>query len=255
MVVPPGRAFLLSPATNSYQLTGPTAVFKIPVGVTDVQQTDRTVNISVSSPTGAVAGTHYNIPSSIVIPAGKAVDTLVLAGVYDEYISGRKDVLEISVSGGVQSATFNNKITVNISGPCFEGDIVLDEMEGDYNQSFDGSYGPYTTSVISATQIDATSALIVVSNIYDWGWNNLEFTLDWSDPANPKVSFEPQSTGFDAGNLNGSVAGHDVWIYPPLSGPMGSYSFCNKTITINYDLCMPTFGACFQGTSTTVMAK
>jgi hypothetical protein len=257
MVVPPARAFLLGPATANYQITGPGVVFKIPVGATDVQKVDRTVNINISSPTGAVAGTHYTAPSSVVIPAGKAVDTLVISAAYDQYISGRKDVLEVSIAGGVQAASFNTKVTVNVTGPCFEGDIVLDEMLGDYAQTYDGGYGPYTTSVVSATPIDATSARVVISNIFDWGWDDLEFVLDWSDPSNPKISFDPQPTGFDAGNLNSIVAGHEAWIAPPSNGDMGTYSYCDGTITINYRVCMPTYGGgvCFTNGYTTMMAR
>src|SRR5688572_30496930 len=62
-------------------LNSPTSSFKIPVGITNVSAEDRTIQFTYSSPTGATAGTHYTAPTSIVIPAGKALDSLVVHGI------------------------------------------------------------------------------------------------------------------------------------------------------------------------------
>ncbi len=61
----------------------PNSVFKIPVGITTVSDKPRTVTFSVSSPTGALEGQQYNLgTTSIVIPAGAAIDSISLKGIY-----------------------------------------------------------------------------------------------------------------------------------------------------------------------------
>lgn len=262
-VIPPERAFFVGAVVGNYEITSPTTTFKIPLGITTATNADRTINISVSSSTGAVAGTHYNIPTSFVIPAGKAIDTLVVAAVYNQYLAGRKDVLVLTLSGGdgVPPAIFNKSFTLNVKGPCFEGDVVLSDMTGDFEDSYDVTldYGPYTMSVSNMVPTGPTSATFTVSNLYDWGWDDLNFSVDFSNAANPVISFAPQPTGFDAGNLNATVAGHELWISPPTGGAsMGTWSWCNKTITINYRRCIPTFGAgttCFTGVITSQLGK
>jgi hypothetical protein len=249
MVVPPERAFFVGAASGNYELTTPTTVFKIPVGITSISNADRTINIAVSSSTGAVAGTHYNVPASVVIPAGEAVDTLVVTAVYNQYLAGREDVLTFTVSGdGVPAALFNKTFTLNVKGPCFEGDIEITDLEGDYENTMDVTfnYGPYTTTVKNATSTGPTSATLTISNIYDFGWNDINVDIDWSDPANPKVSFVEQLTGYDAGNENPAYAGEEISIAPPPGGAsMGSYSWCNGTITLYYRLGIPSLGGYF----------
>src|SRR5690606_14846961 len=51
-----------------------TTEYKIPVGITTVSDQPRTVELTITSPTGAVNGTHYTAPTSITIPAGAADD-------------------------------------------------------------------------------------------------------------------------------------------------------------------------------------
>jgi hypothetical protein len=257
MVVPPQKAFFIPSAAGTYTITGPTITYKIPVGLTQPLDGSKayTLNISSSSTTGATVGTHYNFTNSLSFTGNNVTDTIIVTGVYDQYLAGRKDVVQFSFTDPESaSPSLNNTFTLNIGGPCFEGDIVLTELLGDYKNTFDGSYGPYTTTVKSAVSTGPTTAEVVIANVYDYGWDDLTFTLDWSDPANTILTYDAQDTGFDAGNLNGSVAGHNVWATPP-AGSSGTYSYCNKTITINYRLCMPTFGACFTTPVTTSMAR
>lgn len=262
IIIPERKAFFIPSGTGNYTIAGPTTVYKIPVGLTQPPESGKniTVNISVSSTTGAVVGTHYTYTSTLSFSSTKIIDTIVVTGVYNQYLAGRRDVVRFTFTNADDaSPSLNSSFTLNIAGPCFEGDIVLSELLGDYNNSFDGSYGPYTTTVRSAVSTGPTTANIVIGNVYDWGWNDLTFTLDWTDPSNTRLTFVTQNTGFDAGELNPTVAGHDVWITPPAGGgSMGTYSYCNKTFTINYRLCMPTYGAtgaCFTTAATTTMAK
>ncbi len=258
-VIPPIRSVFLTPSSSAtFSILFPGAIYKIPLGITTVANEDRTINIFVTSSTGAVAGTHYTLSStSVVIPAGKVVDTVILTGAYNQYIAGRKDSLTFSIMSSSDPASFNSTFRLLLTGPCFEGDIATDlsSMTGTYANTYDGSYGPYSTVVKSATLTSPTTADIVVGNVFDWGWDDLTFTLNWSNPSALQVTYVTQNTGFDAGNLNPIVAGHMGWISPPTSGSMGTFSYCNKTITITYRVCMPTYGACFTNPYTTSMAR
>src|SRR5215510_7847834 len=50
----------------------PAPKYTINLGTTNVSSTDRTVTYKITSPTGAVAGTHYTVtPATITIPAGQ----------------------------------------------------------------------------------------------------------------------------------------------------------------------------------------
>jgi flagellar capping protein FliD len=104
MVVPPSVAeFLTKVNTDTYYIqNSPASVYKIPIGVTTVATQDRVINYTITSPTGATAGTHYSIASSgsITIPAGKAVDTIVVRGLFAGYNAPRKDTLVFRITGG-----------------------------------------------------------------------------------------------------------------------------------------------------------
>ena len=95
MVVPPQKAaFVQNPASGSYQITTPTTTFAIPIGLTAVSSNPTTVKITVSSTTGAQLGTHFTVNNSTVtIPAGKVLDSIVVQGIYNQYTAGRKDTL------------------------------------------------------------------------------------------------------------------------------------------------------------------
>ena len=241
---PPVQAlFVVATPSGNYSITAPGETFKIPVGLTAVAGQDRTINISVSSSTGAQQGTHYSLSSSsITIPAGKVVDTLTIFGVYDQYLAGRKDSLTITLSGtDFETANFNNTFKLKVTGPCFEGDVAsdLNAMLGDYtnsNEDFGGPYGPYTTTISSITSTGPTSAKIVVENIFDFGWNPIEFTMDWSDVNDIRVTLVEQSGIADGGTINGAYAGEDVSVRPHSNGQAGTFSYCNQTVTIYMQL-------------------
>lgn len=241
LTVPPELATFAGQKTGTLQILANNQSYKIPVGVTTVSASPRTIHVSVSSPTGAVAGTHYTLASTTVtIPAGKAVDSLEVKGLLAPYTTGRKDSLIFKITEpGVAASEFNNTFTLILRGPCFEPNIVLSEMLGDYTNSNEngpgGPYGPYTTSIISATQVSPTTATIKVANIYDAGWNPITFTLDWTNPAARKVTLDPQTGIADAGTLSSAYAGMQVSV-GPYPGQTGTFSYCNQTLTIKMQL-------------------
>jgi hypothetical protein len=114
-------------------------------------------------------GTHYTLgtPGSVVIPAGQSTANIAVHGIYSAYTSGRKDTLIFTLQDPeLTPAEFENTVKLVLRGACFEGDVNLDELLGDYNKTNEtfgtSPYGPYTTSVSSVNQLTPTSGTIVV---------------------------------------------------------------------------------------------
>src|SRR5882757_8943973 len=108
--IPPAQAhFLNATGGNYYVKNDPNSVFKIPVGTTVGSTSARTISISMTSPTNAVAGTQYTLPSTTVtIPAGKVVDSLSVKGIFAGYPSTRVDTMVFTISGGdVPASDYN----------------------------------------------------------------------------------------------------------------------------------------------------
>src|SRR5688572_6440251 len=66
----------------------PTSTFVVSVGTTDVSGEDRTVTYKLTSPTGAVAGTHYTIQNpgtTLTIPAGQTSAEITVHGIFAPY--------------------------------------------------------------------------------------------------------------------------------------------------------------------------
>lgn len=246
IVTPPALAHFTSASSGTYFITGPNVTFKIPVGVTTVSDKDRTINFTVTSPTGAQQGTHYTLAStSVVIPAGKAVDSIEVKGVFNQYTSGRKDTLVFTIQGtDPAAAEYNSTYKLLMRGPCFEGDVDLNTLLGEYkntNEVFGSSpYGPYTTAITAVTQDNTTkTGTITVANIWDSGWNPITFQLNWSDPANRtvRVSPSPQTSGIgDAGTLSATYAGGQVAVRNHSAGHVGTFSVCGQTLRLELQL-------------------
>jgi hypothetical protein len=182
-----------------------------------------------------------------VIPAGKVIDSLVVSGNFALYTTGRKDTLIFTIQdadkGGINSFGENNRYTLLMRGPCFEGEIAssLQDLLGDYNTTRDTltgafTYGPYKTTIKSATITSATTANIVVANLYDEGWNDLTFTLDWTDINDRKLTLVTQNAGGNAGNTFGAAYNGMPYGIRPVAasagGQVGTFSYCGQTLTI-----------------------
>lgn len=209
--------------TNSASST-----FKIPVGFTTKSDVARTINFTYISSTGAAQGVQYNAPASVNIPAGGAGDTLAINGIFAGYPTGRKDTLRIRISG-TDTAFYNTYILV-MQKYC---PVVLADLEGDYNNTreYNSSgtlvYGPYTTVVKNSQSVSATSAKVMIENIYDFGWNDIEATIDWADPGNFKVTIAKQNTG----TLDGGYP-----LYVRSASGTNTFSSCDQTFTLTVDL-------------------
>ena len=242
VVTPPQEAHFLFQSTGTYQVLSPTTTYKLPVGLTVTAKSDVVVNFDISSPTGAVAGTHYNLlKNNVTIPAGKAIDTLFIQGVFSQYTAGRKDTLVIKIRATDKTSGLSNNSTFTLfmRGPCSETEMVLTEMIGAYPNTRElfgtSAYGPYRTTISAVRQITATTGEITVTNIYDAGWNPIKFILDWTDPNNRTVTLVQQSGFGNAGTLSSAYAGRDVSVRP-ISGQAGTFSYCNKTLVLRMQL-------------------
>lgn len=259
-IIPPAVAKFLTTAAQRFDVTSTNTSLKIPVSVTDVTTADRTVSITVTSASGAQAGTHYTIPNSVTIPAGKTIDSLPVSAIYNAYQTGRRDTLTITIiDGDVKAAAYNNKYTLYLYGPCYEGNVTLSNFLGDFDNTIEkfgtgNPYGPYTTTVSAVNPTSATTGTVSIENIWDTGWGPITFELNWTDPANRTLTVVPQSSGIgDAGDLGAAYAGMEVQVRP-FAGQTGTFSACDGTITIKMQLGVAGLGW-FSGLYTVTMAR
>lgn len=215
--------------------TSPDNVFKIPVGITNVSDKDRTIQFTYSSPT-AVAGTQYTAPASIVIPAGKALDSLPITGNFANIPSGATYLLKIKISGGDVPAFGEGRdsVLLTLRRYC---PIVLSNLAGLYNNTNEYtssnafSYGPYTTALTNLTATSATTATGKLVNLYDDGWNDLNVTLDWTIKGAEQLTIPLQSTGKSYGggvvtNVRSSTS----------SSAVNTFSSCDRSLSFGVDL-------------------
>jgi hypothetical protein len=239
---PPFAKFNSSTTSGTYYIKSTEEPFKIPVGVTTVSNADRVINFSYASPTGAASGTQYNAPASLTIPAGEALDSLSIQGLFAGYpVSSRIDTLKITVDGGDVSAnSYNATYNLVMRKYC---DVILNDIEGDfttdeYNSNGSYSYGPYVSSA-TLTQVPNTStASIVFENFWDSGITATG-TIDWTSPANFKVNIPYQYTGIDYD------VGQPLYLRSSPS-QTNTFSSCDKTYTLTVDFIVenyPTAGS------------
>jgi hypothetical protein len=261
---PAEQAHFTNLISGSFQITAVGQTYKIPVGLTTVSDKDRTVNITVTSPTGAVQGTHYTLnKTSFVIPAGKVLDSIVVGGVFAQYTAGRKDSLIFNIAstdkGGLAPSDYNQQFILLLRGPCFEGEVStsVGDLAGDYNNTIEtfgtgAPYGPYKTTVKSVTVTSSTTANIVVSNLFDDSpkWNDMTFKLDWTDINNRTVTFATQNAGGNASGLFGAAYNNMPYGLRPIAGTPGTFSYCNQRIQIIANIGV--FGVGYSGSVYTV---
>lgn len=231
LVTPPAQVHFVGDKNQTYTLEDETSgTFKVTVGTTDVAATDRTVTYNVTSSTGAVEGTEYTLSPAgkVTIPAGKTTADIVIDGDFTHYISGRKDTLVFTLSEpSIKAAGFMNEAVVVMRGPCFDGDVTLSEMGGDYANSTDPDEPLYTVKVTGLEETSPTTGKGMISNLWN-GAAPVEITFDWTDPTDIKVAIEWQPMGFDY------AAGQPMAIRTT-PGKKSTFSICDQTITLRVD--------------------
>lgn len=248
--IPPSLAKFIGDEDQIYSVVSdPADPYTVQVGLTTVAKVDREVTVQVSSTSGAVAGTQYNIQGlnangGITIPAGEVIGSFSITGVYNQYTSGRKDTLIVALTTpGVEVASFNDTIRLVLRGPCFDGDITdadLAAFVGVYNNTFDAGFqdwGPYQTRVVSVTRLTATTARAIINNIWDYGLGDVPFIMDWTDPANPVINVETPTVTSGSGDIFG-YDGTQLAIRaaPAASTAANNFSVCTGRINLRYNL-------------------
>ncbi|GAA4744878.1 hypothetical protein [Flavisolibacter ginsenosidimutans] len=230
-VVPPEQAHFVNSSGNYYITNSSTSSFKIPIGLTAVNNVDRKVTVSVTSPTGAVAGTQYNLPSTtITIPAGKTVDSLTVNGLFAGYAGTRRDTLVFTItSSDVTTAAFNNVYKLVLQKYC---PVDITSFAGAYNNMNDNDGSPVykaTVAAISAAnQTSATTGYIMVSGLWGVpGSGPIRVNLDWTDPGNFK-------TDIPTGQPLYVDARYGQAFVRPVGS--GTFSSCNNTFTLKYQV-------------------
>ena len=232
----------------TYYIGSNGASFKIPVSMTDVSNVDRTLQFTYSSRT-AIAGTQYNAPSSVVIKAGSSIDTLAVQGLFAGYPSAnRVDTLKIKFTTSVKAIVLKDSVEVIMRKYC---EPVLSSLQGlyartnEYSSAGAFSYGPYNTALKNASSSGTNMATALLENLYDDGWSDINCTLDWTNPANFKVTIPLQPTGSPNRSVRTSVA----------SGAVSTFSACDNTITLDIDILNTSTGAVLSSKYRIVMAR
>ena len=252
VTTPPSFSSFANQTGGSYYIQNTSSsAFYVPVGISTVTNYDRKVVISVTNKTGATSAQFSIASTTVTVPAGRALDSLVVKGVFSGYTSGRIDTLVFTITGGdVPVSDYNSTYTLVLQQYC---PVVLNNLLGTYNNCYDvdntGTYGPYTAIVTAATSTGATSGTLTISGfsgeeVDPSTTNPVKANLDWSNPANFTTAIPAQT--FYSGNFLG---------YGPLtfSGVgTGSFSSCNNTLNFSYTL---TVSAGSFGNFNTYMAR
>lgn len=225
--------------------TGTIDAYSVQVGTTDVSSADRVVTYNITSPSGAVAGTQYTVTgNTVTIAAGKAVASIAVQGILAGFPAGRIDTLVFTLAQpSLKPSGFLDTVKLAIGDICSESNpFDINSFAGNYlntNETFSTSvYGPYPTTISSITSTGATTATIVIENIWDNGWGPLSFELDWTDPLakTTKAIAQAAIPGSDAGDINPAYAGLTIAMRPFATGNLGTFSSCGGTVQVKMQL-------------------
>lgn len=239
---PPEIAHFTNQTGGTYFITAQGVTWKVPVGFTTVSNVDRTISVTVTSPTGAVQGTDYTLSrSKVTIPAGKAVDSITVTGNYSKYQAGKKDTLifHIQDAKGANADDYNSVYKLFMRGPCFDGDVDnINVIAGSFTKTFEnGSYGPYTTTITGITMTSATTATGKIDNLYD-SFGPLTINFDWTDPTNTKAEIPLQNTGVNY------AAGQPFYVRTK-PGQANKFSVCKNRISFILDVLVNISGSLY----------
>lgn len=224
-------------SSTFYYIKNTGNVIKLPVGLTSTSSEARTVKFNYAS-NSATPGVDYTAPQTMTFAPGSVIDTLVFAGNFDNFPSGRVDTVIITIdsTSDVKGAGYQSKYRIIMRKYC---DVILADLLGDYDDTREysspytaQSYGPYLTEVASIVPASATTATASLVNLYDYGWGNINATLDWSNDASFRVTIAQQATG-----TTEEINGVDYPLYVKTSASVPStFSSCDRSITLFVDI-------------------
>lgn len=203
--------------------------FKIMVGLTAAAEVDRTVDIFITSPTGAKEGQQYTVSKkSVTIPAGQIADSIIVKGLYAGFDGGRRDSLVLSLTGGNASPmpeamtyTLTMQQYCDVSLSMFDGEYISHEYYSD-GSPVQPPYPVYLTPIEST---GPTSGKVRLDGL--WGSSvPVTFNIDWSNPSAFNTEVSPSA--FDVDPTYGQMT-----IKP---NGKGSFSSCNNTLRLQYEV-------------------
>jgi hypothetical protein len=101
--------------TGSYPVESGNEPFLVQVGIPAPLGSDLTISVTEVYSSGT-AGTHYDLPNSVTIPAGSVIADISVVGYFDN-MSGRVDTLVFALTGE-DVANFNNEYTLIMKQYC-----------------------------------------------------------------------------------------------------------------------------------------
>jgi len=211
---------------GDYFVQSDNAPFEVQVGIPAPLNSDHTVDLTVVYSSGS-AGTQYNLPSSVTIPAGAVTANIAVEGLFAN-LGGRKDTLVFALNGD-KVANFNNEYTLYLQQFC---PFVVDEFVGAWTATevsdFNGAYAPYPVNL--AANPNGGDTLITTDL---WPYELVKIVFDASDPANFQWHI-PDQYQFTHPTYG------DVFITSINPGP---FSACDLTLgTIRYKVYVPGLG-------------
>lgn len=221
--------------TESYFITNTaTTVYKIPIGVTTVSDKDRTINFSITSPTGATQGAQYTVTgNSLVIKAGQVTDTIMVKGIFAGFPGARRDTLKFELTGGdTKVATYAKNFNLVLQKFC---NVTFGSFTGAYKATDFDDVGAVASSIVDYPVTftpQADNKTIRVNNLWEVPVNvNVE--LDYSNPANFTTTVPDQN--FFVHSTYGQVKIR-AW-------GKGTFSSCDNTFEIRYEPYVPGLGS------------
>jgi len=218
---------------NGQQLAVPideqSATITIPINVSTLSDSDRTINISVNEARTTATPDMYTFQTSVVIPADTYFTSFEIQGLQNN-LSQEGDLLTLQIDsvddGGVGSPT-NYEVLIIQTCP-----FVFDRYIGTFSQfgraTDDGTPGPRPDVVVTQGPEDD---LLLVTNVWATG-RQMMIQLDSSNPNNPAVIH--RSEEFDAVFADfglGSTYTEDI-----LGRPADNvYNSCNTSFKVSFN--------------------
>ncbi|MCK5068589.1 MAG: hypothetical protein KAR16_14170 [Bacteroidales bacterium] len=167
--------------TGDYPVQDGNAPFLVQVGIPAPLGNDLTISLSEVYASGT-AGTHYDLPNSVTIPAGSVTADISVVGHFDN-MAGRIDTLVFALTGDVV-ANFNNEYTLYLKQYCPSDPAVI---VGTYTSVTTSSFPDFTdpvvdlehTIIITATEVEG---IYTVSDFSFGTYNYFYAAVGWAPP-------------------------------------------------------------------------
>lgn len=208
--------------------------FEVELGVTTAASADRNFTISVvEEESTAIEGVHYTLSStSVTIPAGAFVGSVMLQGDFDQLGIDGPQTLVFQLSDGETSADFNTTYEVTLQQFC---PYVQSDFVGTATVTSTLFGATFPVNVVAGSD----ASVIILEDVYSDA--DIEVNMDDSNPAN-FVARINSTVGWVSGTYG------DVTVDNAISG---SFSACNGTISLVLSHCVS--AGCYPNDNLTIV--